>query len=45
MKKNIAKGLLVGASKELTEALLVGAVKGIRLEMKIINTIVEDIIK
>ena len=45
MKKNIAKGLLVGAAKGFAKDVLVGATAGIRLEMKIINAIVEDIIK
>ena len=45
MKKNIEKGLLVGAIKEFVGDFLVGATAGIRLEMKIINAIVEDIIK
>ena len=45
MKKNIAKGLLVGAAKGFAKDFLVGATAGIRLEMKIINAIVEDIIK
>ena len=45
MKKNITKGLLVGAVKEFSKDFLVGATKPIILEMKIINAIVEDIIK
>lgn len=45
MKKNIAKGLLVGATKGFAKDVLVGATAGIRLEMKIINAIVENIIK
>ena len=45
MMKDLAKGFLVGAIKEFAGDFLVGATAGIRLEMKIINAIVEDIIK
>lgn len=41
MMENIVKGILAGTTKEI----LVGTAKVVRFEMKIINAIVEDIIK
>ena len=45
MMKKTAKDMMKNTAKELTKAFLVGAVKPIILEMKIINAIMEDIMK